>query len=73
LPRTPAALWQLTGPAGSYDAATNVVAEARPLYVIYMPFATTATTGVPSVPALGTPWLMLPGTPKAHIMFVPRM
>jgi FtsP/CotA-like multicopper oxidase with cupredoxin domain len=73
LPRTPAALWQLTGPPGSYDAATNTVADARPLYVIYMPFATTETTGVPSVPALGTPWLMLPGTPKAHIMFVPRM
>ncbi len=73
LPRTPAALWQLTGPPGSFDATANTVADARPLYVIYMPFATTATTGVPSVPALGTPWLMLPGTPKAHIMFVPRM
>ncbi len=73
LPRTPAALWQLTGPPDSYDATTNTIADARPLYVVYMPFATTATTGVPSVPALGTPWLMLPGTPKAHIMFVPRM
>lgn len=68
-----AALWQLTGAAGSYDATTNTIKAARPLYVVYLPFATSATTGLPSVPAVGESWLMFPGTPKAHIMFVPRM
>ncbi|MDX2207251.1 MAG: multicopper oxidase domain-containing protein [Gemmatimonadales bacterium] len=68
-----AALWQLTGAPGSFDAATNTIKAARPLYVVYLPFATSATTGLPSVPAVGESWLMFPGTPKAHIMFVPRM
>jgi manganese oxidase len=73
MPTLPAALWQLSGPAGSYDAATNTVTGARHLYVIYVPFATTQSTGIPSIPSQDQPWLMDPGTPKAHIMFVPRM
>jgi hypothetical protein len=73
MPTLPAALWQLSGPADSYDAATNSVKGARHLYVVYIPFATTATTGIPSIPSQDQPWLMFPGTPKAHIMFVPRM
>ena len=73
IPEQPAALWQLSGGPGSYDAVTNSIKEARSLYVVYIPFATTATTGIPSIPSAGQPWLMFPGTPKAHIMFVPRM
>lgn len=73
MPTQPAALWQLSGPPGSYDAAANEVKGARHLYVVYIPFATTASTGIPSVPSQDQPWLMFPGTPKAHIMFVPRM
>lgn len=73
LPRTAMALWQLTGPPDAWDAAGGTVTGARPLHVVYLPYATSESTGIPSVPALGTPWLMLPGTPKAHIMFVPRM
>ncbi len=68
-----AALWSLSGPATSWDPATGVVSGARPLYVIYIPFATEASTGIPATPSQGTPWLMHPGTPKAHVMFVPRM
>ncbi|MFN2316127.1 MAG: multicopper oxidase domain-containing protein [Gemmatimonadales bacterium] len=73
MPTLPAALWQLSGPPGSYDATTNTVTGARHLYVIYIPYATTASTGIPSIPSQDQPWLMNPGTPKAHIMFVPRM
>jgi len=73
VPTQPAALWQLSGPADSYDAARNEVTGARHLYVVYIPFATTQTTGIPSIPSADQPWLMFPGTPKAHIMFVPRM
>ncbi|MGH7562700.1 MAG: hypothetical protein ACRENB_16960 [Gemmatimonadales bacterium] len=73
LPREPSALWQLSGPAGSWDPATNAVAETRSLYVVYIPYATEASTGLPAQPARGIPWIMFPGTPKAHIMFVPTM
>jgi hypothetical protein len=68
-----AALWSVSGGPGSWDAEKNEVRRGRPLYVVYMPFATTATTGLPTMPAADSPWLMLPGTPRAHIMFVPTM
>ena len=72
MPKQPAALYQLFG--GTYDAATNTVAGARPLFVIYISGATSATTGLPDKPAeAGAPWIMFPGTPKAHIMLTPKM
>jgi hypothetical protein len=70
LPEGPASLYTLTG--GTFDPRTGTVTGARELYVVYIPYATTATTGLPDKPVDG-PWLMFPGTPKAHIMFVPRM
>lgn len=73
VPKTPAALWSVTAEEGAWNPATGEVTKGRPLYVIYMPFATEASTGIPATPARGTPWLMHPGTPKAHVMFVPTM
>ena len=73
MPAHAAALYSLFGAADAYDAATGTVRDARSLYVIYMPGATAASTGLSTRPAEGTPWLMFPGTPKAHIMFQPRM
>jgi hypothetical protein len=72
MPTSPALLYSLSGGKDAYDPATKT-AKARSLYVIYIPFATGATTGLSEVPARGTPWVMNPGTPKAHIMFVPSM
>jgi hypothetical protein len=72
MPKEPAALYSLTG--GSYDAATKSVNGARPLFVIYTPFATSESTGLSARPAgPGVPWIMGAGTPKAHIMFTPSM
>lgn len=69
-----AALWSLSGDAKVVDmAAGTVTSGARALYVVYMPFATPATSGIPAAPGRGSPWVMYPGTPKAHIMFVPAM
>jgi hypothetical protein len=68
---TPAALYTLTG--GTFDAMSGTVQGARPLFVVYMPGSTPATTGLSATPAEGTPWIMYPGTPKAHIMFIPKM
>jgi hypothetical protein len=73
MPTQPAALYSLSGPAGSYDAATGATKGARALYVVYIPGATAASTGISARPTEGTPWIMYPGTPKAHIMFVPSM
>ena len=71
LPKEPATLYSLTG--GSYDPATNSANGARPLFVIYIPFATAESTGLSDKPARGAPWIMGAGTPKAHIMFTPSM
>ena len=73
MPKQPAVLYSLTGAAGSYDPATTTAAGARPLSVIYISGATTASTGLTATPTEGAPWIMYPGTPKAHVMLVPRM
>lgn len=73
LPTHPAALYSLTGDRSSFDPMTGTAPKARQLFVVYMPGATAASTGLSVRPAEGTPWIMFPGTPKAHIMFVPRM
>ena len=73
MPKQPAALYQLNAPASAYDAATNTVKGAQPLYVIYISGATPASTGLSDKPSETAPWIMFPGTPKAHIMLTPKM
>jgi len=73
MPKEPAALYQLNGPADVVDPATGEVKGALPTNVIYIPFATSASTGLSAKPVQGSPWIMFPGTPKAHIMLVPKM
>ena len=73
MPAHPAALYSLTGDLASFDPATGAVTGARPLYVVYIPFATAESTVLSATPQPTTPWIMFPGTPKAHIMFVPDM
>lgn len=72
MPTAPASLYSLSGPKGDFNAATGTAPKSRPLYVLYMPGATTATTGMSSMPGKG-PWIMYPGTPKAHMMLSPDM
>jgi hypothetical protein len=71
LPKEPALLYSLTG--GNFDPVTGTATGARPLFVVYVPFATAESTGLSAVPTRGSPWIMFPGTPKAHIMFTPSM
>jgi hypothetical protein len=73
VPRHPAVLYSLTGPAESFDSATATAPKARPLFVVYVPFATGRSMGLSTTPIEGAPWIMHPGTPKAHLMFEPRM
>lgn len=69
MPREPRTLHVLTGSA--FDPATGTVADPYLRWVIYTPFATPETTGLPVRPVPGGPWLMFPGTPTAHIMISP--
>ena len=73
MPSTPSALYTLTGPAGSFNEQTLKATGAKWLYVVYIPGATMASTGITEKAAPGVPWIMFPGTPKAHIMFFTGM
>jgi hypothetical protein len=67
MPTQPSMLYQIFG--GTFDPATEKVTGGQWLYVTYIPFATPATTGLSAKPSEKGPWIMFPGTPKAHIMF----
>lgn len=55
-----------------YDPKTSKVEGAQLRYVVYMPWATSESTGLPKVPiAPNHPWIMNPGTHRAHIMISP--
>jgi len=55
-----------------YDPETSKVEGAQLRYVIYMPWATSESTGLPEAPiAPNHPWIMEPGTHRAHIMISP--
>ena len=63
-----ATLYQIFGKANSWDAATGKVTDASTLLVVYVPGATAESTGLSPAPTKIGPWIMYPGTPKAHIM-----
>ncbi|MGV3709535.1 MAG: hypothetical protein ACO1Q7_11905 [Gemmatimonas sp.] len=73
MPTFPASLYQLNGPKGDFNPATGQAPNARPTYVVYIPFATSESTGLPLKGGQGRPWIMYPGTPKAHIMITGTM
>lgn len=55
-----------------YDPETSEVKGAEYRYVVYLPFATPESTGLPIQPvASNHPWIMDPGTHRAHIMITP--
>jgi hypothetical protein len=69
MPTAPASLYQIFGKKDAFDVASGTVKQGNPLFVVYIPFATTANTGISTTPSDTKPWLMFPGTPKAHVMF----
>lgn len=71
MPSGPAALYNLGGPADIFDSQTGEVQGGNWVWSIYTPYATEASTGLPTGPqAPGGPWIMRPGTPSSHIMVV---
>jgi hypothetical protein len=72
MPKQPAALYVYTAKDKDFDPATGEVKNGYLRYVIYIPFATAASTGLPEKPSAdGMPWIMDPGTYRAHIMINP--
>lgn len=72
MPKQPTTLYVYYAPAADYDAASGEVKNGQFRYVVYIPYATAESTGLPLRPAApGMPWLMDPGTHRAHIMFSP--
>jgi len=68
MPREARILYVLTGKG--YDSANDEVLEPYLRWVIYTPYATPESTGIPAKPGAG-PWLMYPGTAGAHVLISP--
>ncbi|GAB3282239.1 hypothetical protein GCM10027347_58370 [Larkinella harenae] len=72
MPKQPSSLFVYSAPDSSYNATTGDVKKGYLRYVVYIPYATAESTGLPLKPeAPGMPWIMDPGTHRAHIMINP--
>ncbi len=74
MPKGPSTLYVFTADDTQYNPQTGEVTDGYLRYVIYIPWATSESTGLPLKPdAPGMPWIMDPGTHRAHIMINPPM
>ncbi len=72
MPTHPSTLYILYGGNAHYDINLKKIVDANYRYVVYIPWATSKSTGLPTKPQVeGGPWIMDPGTHKAHIMISP--
>lgn len=72
MPRQPATLFAYSSSKEDYNEETGEVKKGYLRSVIYIPYATSKSTGLPLKPdAPGLPWIMNPGTHGAHIMINP--
>ncbi|NIJ55705.1 hypothetical protein [Dyadobacter arcticus] len=72
MPKQSTTLYVLSGSKDNYDPATGALKNSYLRYVVYIPFATSESTGLPLKPDMpGMPWIMDPGTHRAHIMINP--
>lgn len=72
MPKEPSMMYVYYGADEDFDSTTGELKNGKFRYVIYIPYATTESTGLPDKPhAKGMPWLMDPGTHRAHIMVGP--
>lgn len=72
MPDSPSMMYILSGSEENYVKQTGELKNSNFRYVIYIPYATAESTGLPEKPfAPGMPWIMDPGTHRAHIMVTP--
>lgn len=73
MPEAPSMMYIFYGSEETYDKTKATLGDGQFRYVIYTPFATAESTGLPLKPhAKGMPWLMDPGSHRAHIMVSPN-
>ncbi|MCW5517718.1 hypothetical protein [Muriicola sp. Z0-33] len=73
MPEAPSMMYVYYGKDENYDKASGELKDGKLRYVIYTPYATSESTGLPEKPhAPGMPWIMDPGTHRAHIMIGPN-
>ena len=73
MPDVPSMQYIITADQDDLVPETGELKDFFMRYVIYVPWATTESTGLPDRPRLpGMPWLMDPGTHRAHIMITPE-
>ncbi|MCJ8165033.1 hypothetical protein MKJ04_09275 [Pontibacter sp. E15-1] len=74
MPVQPSTLFVYTAQDEAVDQATGEAKDGYLRYVVYIPYATSESTGLPLKPeAPAMPWIMFPGTHGAHIMINPPM
>jgi hypothetical protein len=72
MPKNPSTLYVYTASEGDFNPSTGDVQKGYLRYVIYISYATAESTGLPLKPEYpGQPWIMDPGTHRAHIMINP--
>jgi len=72
MPLNPSTLFVLSADDDKYNPESGEVKDTYLRYVVYIPYATAESTGLPVKPTLpGMPWIIDPGTHRAHIMISP--
>lgn len=72
MPKQPATLFVYSATKENYISSTGEVKDGYMRYVVYIPYATAESTGLPlKAEGPGMPWIMHPGTHGAHIMINP--
>jgi len=72
MPKQPTTLFVYSAPEENYNRTTGEVINGYLRYVVYIPYATAESTGLPLKPeGPAMPWIMNPGTHGAHIMINP--
>lgn len=72
MPTHPSTLFAYSAKEENYNTTTGEVKDGYLRYVVYIPYATAESTGLPlKAEAPGMPWIMDPGTHRAHIMINP--
>ncbi|MDT0293177.1 hypothetical protein ACFQ3R_09085 [Mesonia ostreae] len=72
MPAEPSMVYVLTGKENGYNDQTGELEDSKIRYVLYKPYMTGESTGLPTKPeAPGMPWLMDADTHRSHIMITP--
>lgn len=72
MPAEPSMVYVLAGEDKDYNRETGELENSKIRYVLYKPYMTGESTGLPTKPQTpGMPWLMDAGTHRAHIMITP--